>query len=147
MNLSRLAELTTDDRYRAAASKMIRGFSAVLTRSPRGAAELVAALDFHLDRTKEVVIVAPDTLADAEPFLSVLRETYLPNRVTVVAKEGGDLRAQVERIPLLQGKIARDGKATAYVCEQGVCLLPTSDVQVFTRQLTEPAVKPTPPGS
>ena len=32
-------------------------------------------------------------------------------------------------------RIARNGQATAYVCEKNVCKLPTSDPEVFARQL------------
>ena len=32
-------------------------------------------------------------------------------------------------VPLIRGKVARKGRATAYVCERGVCLLPTTEVR------------------
>jgi uncharacterized protein YyaL (SSP411 family) len=35
----------------------------------------------------------------------------------------------------VRGKIARAGKTTAYVCEKGVCRLPTDRVEIFGRQL------------
>ena len=39
------------------------------------------------------------------------------------------------RVPWLRGKKARDGQVTAYVCEEGICELPTTDPAVFSRQL------------
>ena len=38
-------------------------------------------------------------------------------------------------IPLVQQKVARGGRATAYVCEGGICQRPTSDPAVLTAQL------------
>jgi len=36
---------------------------------------------------------------------------------------------------LLDGKTARDGRATAYVCENRICDLPTTDPAVFATQI------------
>jgi uncharacterized protein YyaL (SSP411 family) len=72
---------------------------------------------------------------DAEPFLDVLRCTYLPNKVRVVVVESGpDPELHAGRVPLIRGKVARKGRATAYVCKRGVCQLPTTEVRVFARQ-------------
>lgn len=53
----------------------------------------------------------------------------------VVAADGADLTAQSRLVPLLQGKVARNGQATAYVCERRVCKLPTADPEEFARQI------------
>ena len=37
--------------------------------------------------------------------------------------------------PLLEGKVARGSKATAYVCENRLCDLPTTDPSVFATQI------------
>ena len=136
MNLLRLYELTTEDRYGAAAEKVFGTFS----RSIGGSPQMLVALDFHMGATKEVIIVTPKTRDQAEPFLSELRRTYLPNRVLVVASEGRDLEAQAELIPLVEGKVARRGQPTAYVCEQGLCKLPTTEVRVFAKLLGRPVM-------
>ena len=52
-----------------------------------------------------------------------------------MAAQGKDLKAQSKLVPLLEGKVAKKGKATAYVCESGLCKLPTTDVDVFMEQL------------
>ena len=104
------------------------------------------ALDFKLGSPKELVIVTAGPRSKAEPFLSVLRRTYLPNKVLVVASKGKNLKAQSELVPLVKGKVGRKGQTTAYVCEQGVCQLPTTDVEVFTKQLQQNTPPPpTPP--
>jgi uncharacterized protein YyaL (SSP411 family) len=38
-------------------------------------------------------------------------------------------------IPSAAGKTARKGKGTAYVCRNGVCRLPATDLETFIRQL------------
>ena len=131
MNLLRIHEFTSDDRYRVLAEKMFRGFA----RTIRGSSEMQLALDFYLDTPKEVVIVTAKDRREAEPFLAVLRRNYLPNKVLAVVAEGSDLTALSAAIPLVKGKVARQGKPTAYVRQQGVCKLPTTDAAVFAEQL------------
>ena len=94
------------------------------------------ALDWAEGPVKEIVLVAPTDVAEAAPMLEALRTEWLPNRVVVLTTEAArpDL---VERVPLLEDRPPRDGKATAYVCERRVCLLPTTDPAVFARQLRE----------
>jgi len=135
MNLLRLHELTAEDRFRRRAEAVLRAFAARLDDFPASLSEMLLAADFLLDTPKQLVIVTPASRRDAEPFLERLRDTFLPNRILVVAAEGPDLAAQAERIPLLEGKVAREGRATAYVCESNVCRLPTTDPEVFARQI------------
>ena len=142
MNLVRFHELTGDDRYRRKAESTFRAFSKTIERSPAALSEMLLALDFHLDRAKQILIVAPDSRAQAEPFLTELRRSFVPNRIlSVVAQH--ELPSHVDNVPLLKDKRAIRGKTTAYVCEQQVCELPTSDPAVFAAQILK--VEPLPP--
>ena len=91
---------------------------------------------------KNAATSTPTSRQDAEPLLAQLRVTFLPNRILTVVVEGKDLTAQMKLIPLLEGKFARDGQATAYVCENRVCDLPTTDPDIFARQIA--TVRPLP---
>ena len=135
LNLVRMHEFTTDDGYRQRGERALRALEGVLTTAPAAAAEALLAVDYYLDAPKEIVIVTPTSRQDAEPLLAQLRVTFLPNRILTVVVDGEDLAAQTKLIPLLEGKFARDGQATAYVCENRVCDLPTTDPDVFARQI------------
>jgi len=106
-----------------------------LADAPTSLAEMLLALDFAAGEPREIVIVVPHGRSEAAPFLAELRRQFVPNRVLVVAVEGQDLAHQAERVPLLAGKAAVGGRATAYVCKRRVCALPTSDPAVFAKQL------------
>jgi uncharacterized protein YyaL (SSP411 family) len=142
MNLLRLHELTADDRHRAAAVRAFAAFGPELTAAPLIAPRLLSALDFHLDVVKEVVLVRPDASADLTPFLDVLARAHVPNSVLVVATEGDEAERLAELVPWVEGKPARGGAVTAYVCERRVCRLPTADAAVFATQLTARAATP-----
>lgn len=135
LNLLRLAEFTSDDRYRRMAQKAVIAFAGQLSQAPTSMPRMLVALDFSLDRAKEIVIVKPSSEASADPLLAKLRTTFVPNRILSVVTQGEDLAQQQAVIPLLQLKTAVNGKVTAYVCEQKVCSLPTSDPGVFVQQI------------
>jgi uncharacterized protein YyaL (SSP411 family) len=137
LNLLRLAEFTSDDAYRLKSDAVVRGASAILLRSPRSATKMLTALDFRNDLPKEIVIVkrAPD--ADAGPLLAEFRNVFVPNRVIVLTAEGEEAEKLAKTIPLATGKGAIEGKTTAYVCEKQVCALPTSDPEVFAKQIAK----------
>jgi len=97
---------------------------------------MLAAVDWSLDHPLEVVLVQPKGSAATE-LLDPLRRAYLPNSVRAIASEGPDLERQARVVPLLEGRRAIRGKATAYVCWNNVCDLPTSDPSTFASQLAK----------
>jgi uncharacterized protein YyaL (SSP411 family) len=139
LNLLRLAAFTTDDGYRAAADHLLTGFAPLIQGSPGAVSELMLALDWRHDRPREVVVVTAGRGDGAAELLAPLRRTFLPNRVLAVVPDQNREEDLENLIPLIQGKVATDGRATAYVCEHGVCRLPTRDAAVLAEQLAAEA--------
>ncbi len=134
LDLVRLHELTTKDAYRARADRALASVAGRLAAAPASLSEMLLALDFLADVPKEIVIVTATSRADADPFLAKLREVFLPNSVLIVVSDG-EARALESVVPLVESKIAKGGKTTAYVCERKTCDLPTTDPQIFARQV------------
>jgi uncharacterized protein YyaL (SSP411 family) len=137
LNLLRLAALTADDAYRAAADRLLSGFSPLLEQSPAAVSEMLLALDWRLDRSREVVMVTGGRRDGAAELMAPVRRLFTPNRVLAVVPQKGRDRNLEKLLPMVQGKVAEEGRATAYVCEHGVCQLPTSDPEVLKKQLQE----------
>lgn len=142
LNLLRLHEFTTDDHYRQRADKALQAFAGTLQANPFALTEMLLALSFRLDQAKEIIIVTPPgEKPGADPatsrMLAALRQTFVPNRVIVVVEQGKALERQASVIPLLRYKQALHGQTTAYVCQQGICELPTQDPAEFARQLAQ----------
>lgn len=138
LNLLRLHEFTTNDSYRKRAEKSLKAFSGTIESNPVALSEMLLAIDFHLDKPKEIVIVAPKGgRGGAEPLLEIFRNSFVPNSILAVLEEGDDLRSQSGVIPLVKEKRALNGRVTAYVCEKGLCKFPTSDPQVFSKQISQ----------
>ena len=145
LNLLRLHEFTTKDRYRQMAVHSLQAFSAMLTQRPMSVPKMLAVVDFHLDKPKEIIIVKPDSTSTAGPLLAKLRVMFVPNRMLSVVTHGDDQERQQALIPLLEAKVPIGGKVTAYVCEKRVCSLPTSDPAVFARQIARVEALPDQP--
>jgi uncharacterized protein YyaL (SSP411 family) len=64
--------------------------------------------------------------------------------VLAVVSEGDAQRELAPLVPLVAGRIAREGLPTAYVCERQVCAFPTADPEVFAGQLAPAAPLPEP---
>lgn len=135
LNLLRLSEFTGDDRLRERADRCLEAFSAVMARAPAAVPKMLVALDFRMDKPKEIVIVKPAADASADHLLAKIRTSFVPNRVLTVVTEQ-EISAGERLVPLLEGKKALGGKTTAYVCKGRVCDLPTSDPEVFAQQLS-----------
>jgi uncharacterized protein YyaL (SSP411 family) len=136
MNLLRLAELTGDHAHTKRAESIFRTFGESLERGAMECPQLAQALDFHLDRTKQIVIVESEAGTGAA-LLDTVRTAYQPNRVLVRVVEE-DVAEMAKTIPLLEGKrVMGDARATAYVCFQQTCKKPTSDPKELADQVAE----------
>jgi uncharacterized protein len=140
-NALRLAAFTTDDRWRQVAERGFAAVAATLASRPMAMTEALLALDWATDRPREIAIVLPrgGDVASAAPFLEALRARFSPNVVRAVVAED-DVAALAKVAPFVEGKVATDGKVTAYVCERGTCQLPTHAPSAFAAQLAD--VKP-----
>jgi len=134
LNALRLSAFTTDDRFRARAEGALRHHARTLEEQPLALAEMLLALDFATDAPREVVLVWPEGEPAPEPFLAVLRRTFLPNRALAGAPEGAGI-ARLGRIAsFAEGKVAA-GRPTAYVCEKGQCRLPAIAPEKLASQI------------
>jgi uncharacterized protein YyaL (SSP411 family) len=79
--LLRLALLLDRDDYRVRAETVLEGLSGGMEKLPSAFGRLLAALDFHLSRPKEVALVGGPEAEDTKTLLSVIFDRYLPNKV------------------------------------------------------------------
>ncbi len=109
-----------------------RGEAAIKTslaqaaRYPTGTSLLYSALDYALGPKDVVVLASAEDSKGNEKMLKALRERFLP-RTLVLCADSGDTRLN-ELTPLLQGKEARDGQTTAYLCRGETCQAPVTNV-------------------
>ena len=81
------------------------------------------------------MVVGPRLRADTRAFLAVIHRPFVPNKAVLLADGDDGLRALTKYHPYLENATMQDRKATAYLCENGACQLPTTSPETFTQEL------------
>ena len=110
MALLRLGLHTGDSKYQEIAISALKSVADLMQRVPNGFAWWLCALDFHLARVQEVVVMGAPDDPDTARLVDTARSGFAPNRIYA----GADGPSDEERLPLLAGKDLIGGKATAY---------------------------------
>jgi uncharacterized protein YyaL (SSP411 family) len=131
--LLRLADYLGDDALRQRARSILSPFGEAMAEHPLAFGRLVGALDDCLAETQEVAIVGDPSAPESGALLEVVNAHFRPH-VAVAFKRSED--QDVERlIPLLADRPMLGGQATAYVCRNFACQLPTTAPDELERQL------------
>ncbi len=136
MNLLRLAEMAGRPAWREKAHKIFLAFTRQIEQAPESLPQMMAAVDFALAKPRQVVIAGNPNSPDTQALLDVVNQRYLPNKVLFLV-DGTDGQQLAAWLPFIQGMHPLDGKATAYVCENYSCKLPTTDPERAARLLDE----------
>ncbi len=135
MNLLRLAQFTDRADWRDKAQKTLSAFAARLQSTPEAVPALASALDFRLAQKKQVLIAGDPTSQDTRELLRQVYTRLLPNKVLLLADGGAGQQQLARWLPFVAGAHRLQGHATAYVCENYVCKLPTTDPETMARLL------------
>ena len=117
----RLFRLTAEESWRALSEKQLAFVKSAAGETPAGCCAGLSALLFTGKGAREIALVLPTeeipeqarAVVDAwQPDLSVLLKT--PSRAALLA----------EAAPFTAAMEAKDGRPSAYVCENGTCSLP-----------------------
>ena len=128
LNLLRLAQITDRQDFRDQAIKTLGVFAEQLTKTPTALPQMLVALDASLAKPRQIVIAGP---RDSDATRALLREThahFIPNKIVLLADGGAGQQWLGGRLEFVKTVGPLDGKPAAYVCENFVCQLPTSDV-------------------
>lgn len=139
LNLLRLGRITGQVEYEQAAHELARTFSEPVEVSPAAHCMLLCAVDFALGPTQEIVIVGETTAEDTQAMLAPLRSAFVPAAVFLLKSPGGETPSMSEIAPFTANYTAVGGRATAYVCTNTTCEMPTTDIVRFCEQLNLPA--------
>jgi uncharacterized protein YyaL (SSP411 family) len=97
--------------------------------------QLAAALDFSLSKPKQIIIAGHPEASDTRALLRLVHERFIPNKILLLADGAQGQKQLAQWLPFLQGVAPKQGRATAYICENYVCRLPSADPQVVARLL------------
>ena len=109
------------------AREIYRAFGGQVEASPTAFTHFLCGLDFAVGPASEVIIAGKMEQPDTQALLKTLRISFAPNKIVVFRPESSE-QPDIETIaPYVQPYRSINGRATAYVCSNFKCSLPTND--------------------
>ena len=141
--LLRLAVITGNQEYAVKAATPIRALYDLMSRAPAGTGHWLAALDFYVSTTKEIVVIGPREEPATQSLIDVVFGRFLPNKIvmgdntSIASLSMGEQRGGLDLagLPLLKDRGMIGGRPTAYVCQNYACQLPVTEPEALAAQL------------
>lgn len=128
LNLLRLGRITANHEFEEKAAQIGSFFSNAVKQYPAAYTQLMVALDFGVGPSYEVVIVGNSQAEDTKAILDALRKQFIPNKIVLLRPTEKDTDDITSIAEFTRGQSTLGGKATAYVCLNYECKLPTTDI-------------------
>jgi uncharacterized protein YyaL (SSP411 family) len=137
LNLLRLGRMTVTSDLEEKAARIGSAFSGSVKQLPSAHTQLMVALDFGIGPCYEVVIAGETQAEDTKAMVKALRTRFLPNKVVLL--NPGELESpEIAKLAeFTKNQSSIDGRATAYVCMNYNCKLPTTDIDKMLQLLNE----------
>ena len=126
-NLLRLARLTGRTGLEDRALDAERAYADRAERSPEGHAMLLAAVDFRVGTTREVVLTGEQGTPELSAMRRVLRRPFRPRTVHLYRPTGGEGAEIDELAPFAAEHAAGEDATAAWVCTDFACRAPVRD--------------------
>ncbi len=134
LNLLRLARMLGRPDLDARAGMLLEAHAAQVRHMPAAFGMFLCGVDLALGKGGSVVVTGQADAPDTEALLRVLNAHFLPD-VTVLFRNAATPDPLARLVPFTAHVVEREGRATAYLCENYACSPPITDVQVLARRL------------
>ena len=136
-NLLMLGTLLDRTDFRERARRTLDYFARRLGDGAAGMPQMLAAMDLERSAVRHVVIAGRADAADARAMVAEFDRRFLPHDALLFAG-GGEEQKRLAKLATFVAPLApKNGRATAYVCVDYACRLPTTDLAAFAAQLEE----------
>jgi hypothetical protein len=135
LNLLRLGRITARADLEEKTARIGQAFYRNVSQLPSAYTQLMAAVDFAVGPSYEVVIAGGSQANDTKQMLDAIRGLFVPNKI-VILRSTDQQSSEIDGIaPFIKDHSSIDGRATAYVCVNYNCQLPTNDIGSTLRLL------------
>lgn len=131
MALLQLSAYTGNGEWRERAERMLGRMQSPAKRYPTAFGNWLSAMDFAIGPVLEVAMVSPGEAGQLDEMLRVIWSEYRPRLVTAASTYPPPKGSP----PLLQDRPMKDGKPTAYVCENFTCQMPANTTEEMAEQI------------
>jgi hypothetical protein len=138
LNLLRLGYMLDQDDVRQRAEETLKAFAKQLEAAPSSMPQMLIALSWSSSKPKQVVIAGKTDDAATRAMLREVHRHFVPHEVLILADGGAGQQFFGDRVEFMRSVGETEGKPTAYVCENFVCQLPTTDLKTLANLLMRP---------
>ncbi len=128
LNLLRLGRMTSNPDLEEKAAQTGRIYSQDVEHSPSAFTQMMAAVDFGIGPSYEVVVAGATEADDTKSMLKALGAEFSPSKVVLFIPSDKDPSAIFQMAPFTSRMTSIQNKATAYVCQSFTCQKPTTDI-------------------
>ncbi|MDD3856574.1 MAG: hypothetical protein PHP43_00820 [Methanoculleus sp.] len=122
-----LGRMTANLEFEGTAGRIRRVFAGTVSDSPTACSHFLTGLDFMLGPNFEVIISGVAGAQDTKAMIDAIRSHYAPDAV-VIFRPSDEEEPEITRVAGFTRDIVTIGeKATAYVCTNYACDIPTTD--------------------
>jgi uncharacterized protein len=136
LNLLRVGHMLDQDDARQRAEETLKAFAMQLESAPSSMPQMLVALAWAHSRPKQVVIAGKRDDAGTKAMLREVQRRFVPHRILILADGGAGQKFFADRVEFMKSVTETNNQPTAYVCENFVCQLPTTDVKTLASLLT-----------
>ncbi len=137
LNLLRLARLLGDSKYEDHATAIGKAFSSDINQSHSAFSMMLVGLDFAIGPSYEIVIAGKPENDDTREMLNQIRKNFIPRKIVLLRGTEKQSQTITELAPFTKFHEPLNGKATAHVCVDHNCKLPTTDLAKMMKLLGE----------
>ena len=123
------------------AERLITVFSKQLIDHPVAYTQLLAALDFMMGPSQEIVVAGDSDMETTQAMFKTIQRKFLPNKILLHRPEGAKNHGIFSLAPFLQNMVPIDHKPTVYICKQYACQKPITDMDELIESLTKESIK------
>jgi len=122
-----LGRMTANLEFEETAERIQRVFAETVSDSPTACSHFLTGLDFMLGPNFEVIISGVPGAQDTKAMIDAIRSHYVPDAV-VIFRPSDEKEPEITAVAGFTRDIVTIGeKATAYVCTNYTCDIPTTD--------------------
>ncbi len=137
INLQRLSKLTANTQFDNYANKLNKAFNKVVEQSPTAYSHFLSGLIFSFGPSYEVIVVGEKSDDKTKEMLNALNSNYEPNKVVLLINNSTNKQKLNKVAPFIKDYTGIDNKPTAYICNNYVCNLPTTDINKMLEMLNK----------
>jgi uncharacterized protein YyaL (SSP411 family) len=136
-NLEMLAALLDREDWREKARRTLDYYGRRLAGAGAAMPQMLVAMLLESATPRHLVIAGRPEAPDTQAMLSEYDRRFLPHDAVLLVDGGERQRRLAKLVPFVAALAPKDGRATAYVCVNYACRLPTTDPAAFGAQLDE----------